>query len=119
MVRGGAERREEHEMLDPGVLGRPQQPPGRHARQLLDRRVGLVAVRGREVDDRPHAAHRLAQRPRVGQVADGDLDAHPLGPEAARIADQAADRLAARREAPQERGADEARGAGKEQHESL
>ena len=71
------------------------------------------------MDDRPRAAHRLAQRPRVGQVADRDLDAHALGPEPPRVADQAADRLAARRQAPQERGADEARGAGEEQHESL
>ena len=66
-------------------------------------------------------APRMAWRKRagIGQVADRDLDPHALGAEAARVADEAADRLAARREAPQQRGADEPGGAGEEQHASL
>ena len=95
--RRGAERREEHEVLDPGVLGGPHHPPGRDAVELLDRRVRLVAERGGEVDDGAHAAQRVAEGARVGQVAERDLHADPLGAEAARVADEAADRLAARR----------------------
>ena len=51
---------------------------------------------------------------RVGEVAERDLDAHPLGPEAARIAHQAAHGLAARGQAAQQRGADQPGGAGQQ-----
>ena len=46
---------------------------------------------------------------RVGEIAEGELHAHALGPEPARVAHQAAHRLAARGQAPQQRRADAAR----------
>ena len=82
-------------------------------------RVRLVAVRGGEVDDGARPAQRLAVGARIGQVADRDLDPDALGPQAARIADQAAHRLAARGEAPQQGGADESGGTGEQQHDGL
>ena len=44
--------------------------------------------------DGARPAQRVAEGARVGQVAERDLDAHALGAQAARVADQAADRLA-------------------------
>ena len=84
---------EEDEVLDARALGRAQQAPGGHAVDLLDRRVGLVALRGREVDDGPHAAQRVAEGRRVAEVAERDLHADALRAEAPRVADQAADRV--------------------------
>ena len=82
--------------------------------ELLDRAARLVADRGRQVDDRVHAAHRVAERRRVGQVAERDLHAHALGPEPARVAHEAADGLARGRQAAQERRADRAGGTREE-----
>ena len=53
---------------------------------------GLVADRRGEVHDRVDAAHRVAERRRVGEVAERDLDPHALGAQPARVADQAAHR---------------------------
>ena len=69
------------EVLGAGALGGAQQPPGGEPVELLDRRAGLVALGAGEVDDGPHAAQRVAERGRVGEVADGELHVHPLGPE--------------------------------------
>ena len=71
------------------------------------------------MDHHARPAQRLAEGARVGEVADRDLHPHALGAEPAGVADQAADGLAARRQAAQQRGADEPRGAGEEQHDSL
>ena len=60
-----------------------------HRVQLLDRAARLVADRGGQVHDGVHAAQRVAERRRVGQVAQRDLDPHALVAEAARVAHQA------------------------------
>ena len=86
-----------------GALGGAQQPPGGEAVELLDRRPGLVALGAGEVDDGAHAAQRVAERGRIGEVAGGQLHVHPVGPEAPRVAHQAAHGLAARHQAPQHR----------------
>ena len=103
------ERREEHEALDARALGGLDHPPGRDAVELLDRPVGLVADRGGEVHHGADAAQGVAERRRVGQVAEGDLDPNALGAEAARVAHEAANRLPGGGEAGQEGGADEPR----------
>ena len=54
----------------------------------------LVADRRRQVDHRVHAAQRVAERGRVGEVAERDLHAHALVAQAARVAHQAAHGLA-------------------------
>jgi len=115
VLRRGAERRHEQEALDPGALGGAQQPPGREAVELLETGGGLVAPGAGQVDDRAHAAQRVAERAGVGEVSERDLDAHPRGTEPAWIADEAADRLA-RRDARQQRRADLSRGACQQQH---
>ena len=51
VVRRGAERRQPHEPLRPGSLGRPQQPRGGQPVDLLDRRARLVALGRRQVHD--------------------------------------------------------------------
>ena len=66
--------------------------------------------------DGPHAAQRVAKRRRVGEVAERDLHAHAVGPEPPRVADEAADGLAGGGQAAQQRAADEARGAGQQEH---
>jgi hypothetical protein len=99
-----------------GPLGRPQQAPRREPVELLDARSGLVALGARQVDHRADAAQRVAERRRVREVARRELDAHPLGPEAARIADQAAHGLAAREQAPQHGGAEQAGGSREQDH---
>ena len=91
-ARRGAERGEEHEPLHAGALGGPDQPPGGDAGELLDRAGGLVADHRGQVHDRVDAAQRVAERQVVGEVAEGDLHAHPLGAEPPRVAHQAADR---------------------------
>ena len=53
---------------------------------------GWSRIAGGEVHDGADAAQGVAERRRVGEVAEGDLDAHALGPEPARVAHQAADR---------------------------
>ena len=63
-----------------------------------------------------HAAHGVAERRRVGQVAEGDLHAHALVAQAPRVAHQTADRLAAGGQPPQQRRADQAGGAGEQDH---
>ena len=108
VVRRGAERHRPQQVLGAGALGRAQQPPGGEPVELLDRRAGLVALGAGEVDHGPHAAQRVAERGRVGEVARGQLDVHPLGPEPPRVAHQAAHGLAAADEPPQHRGAEQA-----------
>ena len=53
---------------------------------------GLVADGGGEVHDGVDAAQGVAERRRVGEVAQRDLDAHAVGAEAPRVADEAAHR---------------------------
>ena len=112
----GAERREEDEAARPGALGRAHQPQRGHRVQLLDRGARLVADRRGQVDDGVHAAQRVPERRRVGEVAERDLHAHARVAEPARIAHQAAHRLARGRQAPQKGAADRAAGAGEQDH---
>ena len=58
----------------------------------------------------------MAERRRIGQVAERDLHADALGAETPRVAHQAADGLPRGRQPAQEGGADEPRGAGEEEH---
>jgi hypothetical protein len=116
IVRGGAQRAEEHEAAHARGLGGLDHAPRRDAVELLDRAARLVADRGGQMHDGRHAAQRVAKRRRVGEVAQRDLHAHALGPEAARIAHQAAHRDAFRGQAAQDGGADESGGAGEQQH---
>ena len=66
--------------------------------------------------DRVDPTQRVAERGRVGQVAERDLDAHALVAEAALVAHQGAHGLAVRGEAAQQRGADRAGGARQKDH---
>ena len=66
--------------------------------------------------DGVHAAQRVAEGGRVGEVAERDLHAHALSAQAPGIAHQAADLCAFGHETAQQRGADEAGGAGEKQH---
>ena len=66
--------------------------------------------------DRVDPAQRVAERGRVGQVAQRDLDAHALVAEAALVAHQGAHGLAVRGEPAQQRGADRAGGARQKDH---
>ena len=66
--------------------------------------------------DRAHAAQRMAKGQRVGEVPERDLHPHPLGAQTARIAHQAPHRLALGRQPAQQRGADQAGGAGEQDH---
>ena len=118
VVRRGAERHRPHEVPGARPLGRAQQAPGRERVELLDRRPGLVALGAGQVDHGPHAAQRVAERGRVGEVAGGELHVHPLRPEPARIAHQAAHGLAARDEPPQHRGAEQAGRSREQDHAS-
>ena len=78
--------------------------------------AGWSRIAAREVHDGAHAAQRVAEGGRVGEVAERDLHAHALGPEPARIAHEAAHRLARGGEAPQQRRADEAGRTGEQEH---
>ena len=51
--------------------------------------AGWSRMRGRQMDDRPHAPHRLAQRDRVRQVPERDLHPDAVRAQAAGIAHQA------------------------------
>ena len=116
---GGADRGEEDEALDPGGLGGAQQARGGEAVELLDRRTGLVADRGGEVDHGAHAAQRAADDPGVGeldQVAEHDPHLDPQTAESARIADQHAHLLVAVEQLRQQRPADGSRRAGYQDH---
>ena len=79
-------------------------------------RAGLVAQGRGQVDHDAHAAQGVAERRRVGEVAEGDLHADAVGPEAARVAHEAADRRARRHEPLQEGPAHEPGGAGQQEH---
>ena len=68
------------------------------------------------MDDRVHAAERVPERRRVGEVAQGDLDAHALVAEAALVAHQRAHRPAVHGEAAEQRGAHGPCGARQEDH---
>ena len=97
-----------------------QQPRGREAVELLDRRR-LVADRRRQVDHGVHAPQRLASDSRVaevGQVAERDPDLDPHSAESAGVADEHADVVAALEQARQERLTDGSGGAGHEDHRS-
>ena len=71
------------------------------------------------MDDRVDAAQGVAERGRVGQVAERDLHAHALGAQSPRVAHQAAHLLAFGDQAAQQRRAHQAGRAGKEQHHSY
>ena len=100
----------------PASLGGPQQPPGADSVDLLDRRVRLVALGGREVHDGRDAAHGVAEGGGVSEIADRDLDADALGAETARVAHEAAHRLAAGDEATQQRRSHPSCRSGQQQH---
>ena len=68
------------------------------------------------MDDGGDPAHGVAKRRRIGEIAQGDLDADALLTEPARIPDQAANGLAVRDEASQNGGSDQSRGAGQQDH---
>ena len=109
-------RREEHEALRARSLGRPHEPQRRHGVQLLDRRAWLVADRGGQVHHRVDAAQGVAERGRVRQVAERDLNPHALVAEPARVAHEAANRPRLGGEPPQQRGADGSRGPREQDH---
>jgi hypothetical protein len=115
-VRRRPERGEEDEALDAGALGRADHPPRRDAVELLDRPAGLVAGRARQVDDGVHAAHGVAKRRRVGEVAERDLHAHAVGAELLGVAHQATHGHALGDDPPQQGRAHCPGGAGEEQH---
>ena len=66
--------------------------------------------------DRVDAAERMAERERVGEVSERDLDTHPLGFEPARIAHQAAHRDSGGGQPPQQRQPDRPGCAGQQEH---
>ena len=99
-----------------GALGRAHEPQRRQRVQLLDRAERLVADRGGQVHDGVDPAQRVAERGRVGQVAQRDLDAHALVAEAALVAHQGAHGAAVRGQPAQQRGADGAGGAREKDH---
>ena len=68
------------------------------------------------MNHRVHPAQRVAERGRVGQIAERDLHPHALVAQAARIAHQAADRLAGRGEPAQQRRAHGSGRAGQQDH---
>ena len=116
MLRHRAQRAEEDEAIDAGALGGPEQAPGGEAVELLQPGRRLVAPGAREVHDRPHAAQRMAERRRIREVAERDLDAHARRSQAARIADQAAHGLAARGEPRKQGRSDPSGRAGEQEH---
>ena len=116
VVRGRAERHRPDEVLDPGALGGAQQAPGGDRVQLLQRRSRLVALGGGQVDDRADPAQRMAKGGRVGEVADRELDVHPVRPDPAGVAYQAAHGLPPPDEPAEHRRAEQAGGTGQEQH---
>src|SRR5947208_3302138 len=91
-------------------------PPGRNPVELLDRAARLVASRGGQVDHGADAAQGVAEGLRVREVPESDLDAHALGAQATRVADEAADGLAMRGQAPQEGRAHHAGGTREQDH---
>ena len=68
------------------------------------------------MDDRVNAPERVAERGRVGELAERDLDPHALLAETALVAHQRADGPTVRGEPAQQRGAHGACGARKENH---
>ena len=68
------------------------------------------------MDDGADAAQRVPERGRIGEVAEHELDPHPVGAEAPRIAHQAAHGLRPREQRGEQRGADAAGGTGEQEH---
>ena len=66
-----------------------------------------------------HAAQRVAPARRIGEVADRQLDPHALGPEAPRVAHEAAHRRPPLGQAPDHRVAQQSGGAGQQKHDRL
>ena len=66
--------------------------------------------------DGAHAAQRVPERERVGEIAERDLHTHALGPEPPRIAHEAADRLAVGGQPAQQRGSHETGRTGEQDH---
>jgi NAD-dependent dihydropyrimidine dehydrogenase PreA subunit len=58
----------------------------------------------------------VAERGRIGEVAEGDLDPDPLRPEPSRVPDEAADGLPSRGQTTQKGGPDGSGGTGEQQH---
>ena len=71
------------------------------------------------MDHRVHTAQGVAKGGWVSQIAEGDLDAHALDAQPAGIAHQAADLGAFGEQPAQQRGADQAGRAGKQEHDSY
>ena len=115
-ARRGPHHGEEHEPLDVGAFGGLNHPPGRNPVELLDRAARLVASRGGQVDHGADAAQGVAEGLRVREVPESDLDAHALGAQVTRVADEAADGLAMRGQAPQEGRAHHAGGTREQDH---
>ena len=69
--------------FDARPLGGAHEPERRDGVELLDRAAGLVADRRGQVHDRVDAAHRVAERRGVAEVAQRDLHAHALRARAA------------------------------------
>ena len=102
--------REEDKTARPGALRGPDEAQRGHRVQLLDRAAGLVARGGPQVEDGVDAAEGVPEGGGLTEVAERDLDAHPLVAKAARIADEAAHRLGCGGQPPQQR---RAHGAGR------
>ncbi len=101
---------------NPGLLGRRDQAMGAERGDLLDPPRRLVAHRGGEVDDGVDAANGVAQAARVAEVGERELDPHPLGTEAPRVADQAADLVSFLEQHRQQRRAHDAGPSGEQNH---
>jgi hypothetical protein len=112
-------RREEQEAARAGALGRAHEPQRGHRVELLDRGARLVADRGRQVHHSADAAQGVAKRRRVGQVPQRDLHPHALLAEPARVANEAAHRLARGDQAAQQRRPDRARGPREQDHRPV
>src|ERR671918_167717 len=84
-----------------------------------EKRVRECRDRRGEVDDGVHAAQRVAEGGRVREVAERDLHPYALVAEPARVAHEAAHRLAPGDQPPQKRGAHRAGGAREQDHEPL
>ena len=116
MVRRRAERHRPREVAHSRSLGGPHEPVGGEPVELLERRARLVALGSGQVHDGAHAAHRVAERARIGEIAARQVDPHPLRAEAPDVAHQAAHGLAAGDQPAQDRGSEHAGGAGEEDH---
>jgi NAD-dependent dihydropyrimidine dehydrogenase PreA subunit len=68
------------------------------------------------VDDRVDTAHRVAERRRIGQIAERDLHVHALRSQTSRVAHKAANRHGVLGQAAQQSPADKPAGTGQQDH---